>query len=325
MKELLETLCDKYLLNLGLFTDFYPLERDVLYPVCANVFCAADAVFDLGKFKDSMNLIKENPKMLSSFRSTVRPLIASLISLSGDPRGEMERYLQSYELLRKYFTNSEHLALLAILMVRITSAEKEEGYIMRGRQIYDRMKKEHRILTTKEDVAFAVMLAFSDKTDDELIEDMEACFRLLKHRADNNSIQTVSHVLAMASGTPEEKCEKFTELYNSMIKKGRKYGKHYELAMLAALSITRFSSAEILSDISDSEAFLTEHSSVGDLSEFGKSEPVSHAFLLLTIAYASDENAGSEAERNALLAARQATLYSVLVYSMMTVAPLVTE
>ena len=26
MKELLETLCDKYLLNLGLFTDFYPLE-----------------------------------------------------------------------------------------------------------------------------------------------------------------------------------------------------------------------------------------------------------------------------------------------------------
>ena len=50
------------------------------------------------------------------------------------------------------------------------------------------------------------MLAFSDKTDDELIEDMEACYRLLKHRADNNSIQTVSHVLAMVSGPPEEKC-----------------------------------------------------------------------------------------------------------------------
>lgn len=97
MKELLETLCDKYLLNLGLFTDLYPLERDILYPVCANVFCAADAEFDLGKFKNSMNIIKDNPKMLSSFRSTVRPLIASWLSVSDDPRGEMERYMTCYE------------------------------------------------------------------------------------------------------------------------------------------------------------------------------------------------------------------------------------
>ena len=323
MKELLETLCDKYLLNLGLFTDFYPLERDILYPVCANVFCASDAVFELEKFRESMELIKENPKMLSSFRSTVRPLIASWLSVSEDPRREMERYLECYDLLKKYFTNSEHLALLSVLLVRIAHAGNNEERIMRGRQIYDRMKKEHRILTTKEDVAFAVMLAFSEKSDDELIEDMEARFRLLKHKADNNSIQTVSHVLAMVSGKPEEKCAKFCELYESMIKKGRKYGKHYELAMLAALSITKFSSEEIQSDISDSEAFLAKHSSVGDLSEFGKSEPISHAFLLLTIAYASDENVSSEQERHALLAARQATLYSVLVYSMMTVAPLV--
>ena len=325
MKELLERLCDKYLLNLGLFTDFYPLERDILYPVCANVFCAADAEFDLGKFKDSMELIKGNPKMLSSLRSTMRPLIASLISVSDDPKGEMERYLNCYELLRKHFTDSEHLALLSVLLLRITPDDRAEQHIMRGRQIYDRMKKEHRILTTKEDVAFAVMLAFSDRSDDELIEDMEACYKLLKHRADNNSIQTVSHVLAMVSGTPEEKCAKFGELYDSMIKKGRKYGKHYELAMLAALSITRFSSAEILSDISDSEAFLAQHSTVGDLSEFGKSVTGSNAFLLPTTAYAGDECVGGEPERRALLAARQATLYSALVYSMMTVAPLVTE
>lgn len=323
MKELLETLCDKYLLNLGLFTDFYPLERDILYPVCANVYCASDAVFELDKFSNSMELIKENPKMLSSFRSTVRPLIASWLSVSGDPKSEMERYLECYDLLKKYFTNSEHLALLSVLLVRIAPTGNIEERIMRGRQIYDRMKKEHRILTTKEDVAFAVMLAYSEKSDDELIEDMEACFKLLKHSADNNSIQTVSHVLAMAHGTPEDKCAKFCELYDSMIKKGRKYGKLYELAMLAALSITKFSSEEILSDICDSETFLAEHKSVGDLSEFGRSEPISHAFLLLTIAYSSDENVGGEQERRTLLAARQATLYSVLVYSMMTVAPLI--
>ena len=325
MKELLETLCDKYLLNLGLFTDLYPLERDILYPVCANVFCAADAEFDLGKFKNSMNIIKDNPKMLSSFRSTVRPLIASWLSVSDDPKGEMERYMTCYEQLRKYFTNSEHLALLSILLARLLPEDRYEEHIKRGRQIYDRMKKEHRILTTKEDVAFAVMLAFSDKSDDELIADMEASYKLLKHSADNNSIQTVSHVLAMAKGAPEDKCAKFSELYGAMLKKGKKYGKHYELAMLAALSITGYDNTEIIGDISDVEAFLTQHKAVWDLSEFGSGEPVSHAFMLLTTAYASDENVIGAAERAALRAARQTALYSVMVYSMMTVAPVVPE
>ena len=77
MKELLKKLCDKYLLNLGLFTDFYPLERDILYPVCANVFCAADAVFDLGKFKDSMNLIKENLLQKISLKNPTTSILVS--------------------------------------------------------------------------------------------------------------------------------------------------------------------------------------------------------------------------------------------------------
>ena len=325
MKDLLEALCDKYLINLGLITDLYPLDREILYPVCANAFCAADKEFELDKFTDSLSLIKGSQQMLSSFRSTLRPLIASLMSVSEDPQAEMDRFLECYELLKKYFKNSEHLALLSPLLVRIASAEEAESYINRGRQLYDRMKKEHRILTTKEDIAFAVMLAFSEKSDDELIEDMEQSYRILKKCADNNSIQTVSHVLAMASGTPEEKCAKFSELYNSMHKKGRKYGKHYELAMLAALTIADFSSADIINDIIDVEAFLDKHKAFSDLSEFGKSEPVCHTFMLLTTAYAGDERIGDEAKKTALMAARQAALYSVMVYSMMTVAPVVPE
>ena len=323
MKKLLDALCDRYLINLGLITDLYPLEREILYPVCANVFCAADTEFELDKFTDSMSLIKSNPQMLSSFRSTLIPLIAALMSVSDDPRGEMEKYLGCYELLKKYFKNSEHLALLSPLLVRIVPEDKTEESIKRGRQLYDRMKKEHRILTTKEDIAFAVMLAFSDKSDDELIEDMEQSYRILKKSADNNSIQTVSHVLAMASGTPEEKCAKFSELYDNMLKKGRKYGKHYELAMLAALMIADFSSADIINDIMDVEAFLAKHKAFSDLSEFGSGEPVCHTFMLLTTAYAGDERICDGKKKTALMAARQAALYSVMVYSMMTVPPLV--
>lgn len=323
MKEILQRLCDKYLITLGLFTDLYPLERDILYPVCANVFCAADAGFELDKFTASMNMIKQNSKLLSSLRSTVRPLIASWLAVSDDPRGELEKYLDCYELLRKYFTNSEHLALLAVLLVRITPHDQAEERIKRGRHIYELMKKEHRILTTKEDVAFAVMLAFSDKTDSGLIEDMEASYRLLRHSADNNSIQTVSHVLAMSGGAPEEKCAKFGRLRDEMVQKGRKYGKHYELAMLAALAITDRSCEDIIRDVSDIEAFLGEYRTVNDLSGFGAEEKSIHAFMLLTTAYSGDGSSVPDENKRALLAARQAALYSVMVYSMMTVAPVV--
>lgn len=325
MKELLKKLCDKYLLNLGLFTDLCPLERDILYPVCASVFCAADAEFDLAKFKSSLALIKENPKMLSSFRSTVRPLIASLLSVSGDPRGEMNQYLECYEIMRKYFTNSEHLALLSMLFTKIVPVDKAEEYIKRGRQIYDRMKREHRILTTKENIAFAVMLAFSEKSDDALIEDMEASYQILKHSDAKNSMQSVSHVLAMSDEKPEDKCAKFKELYDNMLKKGKKYGKRYELAMLAAMSIADFDSGEIICDVSDVEAFLAQHKAVFDLSGFDGDEPVCHAFMLLTSAYAGNVNINDELKKRVLMAAGQAALYSFMVYSMMTVAPVVPE
>lgn len=325
MKELLKDLCDKYLLNLGLFTDLCPLERDILYPVCASIFCTADAEFDLGKFKESLSLIKENPRMLSSFRSTMRPLIASLLSVSDDPRGRIAQYLGCCDIMKKYFTNSERLALLAFLLIRFVSAEKMESYIRRGRQIYDRMKKEHRILTTNEDVTFAVMLAFSKKTDDQLIEDMEKSYKLLKHSAEKNIIQSVSHVLAVDDSSPEEKCGKFLELYGNLLKKGKKYGKHYELAMLAALSVADRDSSEIIGDLGDIDAFLAQHKAVFDLSGFGTDEPVCHSFMLLSAAYARAETDRGESAKTAVIAAGQAALYSFMMYSMMTVAPVVPD
>ena len=46
----------------------------------------------------------------------------------------------------------------------------------------------------------AVLLAFSLKDNDALIEDMEACYQKLKEIrfSDGNSVQTASHVLALA-------------------------------------------------------------------------------------------------------------------------------
>ena len=57
----------------------------------------------------------------------------------------------------------------------ITEGEADR-IVSRGRVLYKRMRAEHPFLTSSEDSVFAVLMAFSDKSDDELVADMEACY-----------------------------------------------------------------------------------------------------------------------------------------------------
>lgn len=44
-----------------------------------------------------------------------------------------------------------------------------------ARNIYNKMKKDHPFLTSGEDAVFAVLMAVSEKSDEILMEEMEAC------------------------------------------------------------------------------------------------------------------------------------------------------
>ena len=264
MKASLQSLCDRFLINRDLVKSEFRMESGYLYPVCANLFCAAGVDADRQRLVYAKQLIKDQTGLFSNFRGTVRPALACMLALSEDPDKKMADMLRQYQHLKQYFWGSEYLALAAYLLADMTGDKEAVDYAARGKDIYDRMKKEHPFLTAQEDSVFAVLMAFSDKTDDALVRDMEACYRLVKQRFHSaNAVQSVSHVLALADGQPEEKAGRLMDLFDAIRAAGAKYGKEYQLATLAALAILPVDVPATAADIMDVDEWLSRQKGYG--------------------------------------------------------------
>ena len=264
MKENLLALCESFIANRDTVKRVYKLESDYVYPCCANIFTSRGLEAEEEKLLECKRIIKSQAGVFSNFRGSIEAPLASFMALESDPEGKMALAQEYYGLLKQYFWGSEYLTLIAVLLTDLADRQTVDEKIARGREIYQRMKKEHPFLTSSEDSVFAVMLAFSEKDNDALIEEMEACYRLLKEKfMSSNSMQTVSHVLAMAEGTPEDKTDRLIRLYDDIRNAGGKYGKYHELATLAALSLQAGDLDETTRDMLDADEFLSQQKGYG--------------------------------------------------------------
>ena len=97
-----------------------------------------------------------------------------------------------FRLLKRKFRSSEYLVLASFLAADLADRNLTEETAARGKEIFRLMNRQHRILTNKTDSVSAVLMAFSGKTDNELIDDMEACYKVLKTRFSGSAAQPAS-------------------------------------------------------------------------------------------------------------------------------------
>lgn len=282
MRESLQTICRRFLANRQLIRQVMKAESGYIYPVCANVFCAAGRDASAEQLLACKKLLKEKTGVFSNFRGNLRAPVVCMLAAGTHPEVRMDRALENYKMLRGRFRASQYLALAAFLLTDLGAAGSHPEAIDRSRVIYNLMKARHPLLTASEDSVFAVFLAFSEKSDDELIEDMEECFgRLKKAFPTSNCLQSVSHVLCMGPGRPEEKVARLTLLYNAIGRKGGKYGKYYELSTLAALSLLRGEIEAVAADVMEVDSFLAGQKGYGGLGLDRKTR-LMHAVMLVT-------------------------------------------
>ena len=282
MKASLQSLCDLFIENRDTLKSAFKWESSYMYPVCANLFCAKGERVDENRLLSSRDIIKAQTGLFSNFRGIVRFPIACMLSLGENPEERFSRAADYYALLKQRFMGSEYLALTAFLLTDMENGFDVQEAISRGRSIYEKMKKEHPFLTSSEDSVFAVLMAAKDQTDEALIQDMEACYQQIKARFhDSNCVQTMSHVLTMAQGDPAEKVQRAFSLYDEILRLGGKYGRHYELATLAALSVTGADVKETAMDILDVDAFLKNQKGYGFFGVDGKTRMM-HAAMLVS-------------------------------------------
>ena len=292
MRDSLQRLCEDFVANRNVLKSKFKWENSYLYPVCASIFCARGAHADADKLQEAKRLLKDSTGVFSNFRGNLTLPVCSMLAAKSAPERRMENSMENYKILRNQFAPSSYLALAAFFLADMgVSGSRAQEAAERGKRIYKRMKQEHRLLTSAEDSVFAVLMSFAEQSDDALIQDMEACYTLVKQRfSGGNAAQSVSHVLALSPGTSEQKTQKFIQLYEAVRAAGGTYGKHYQLSTLAAVSVMDADVNEIVQDMLDVDAFLSNQKGYGFFSMDRKTRMM-HAAMLVSNDYCARDAA----------------------------------
>ena len=318
MNKTPQELVDRFIETRDAVRAAFRMENEYIYPVCAQIFLAADKPVEIEQLERCKALVKSSTSVFSSFRGNVKLPLLCMLAAGDDPEERWDRTRRYYALLKESFYGSEYLALGAMLLSDAVQEEDVPALAARGKGLYQRMKKEHPFLTGQEDSVFALLLAESQRTDDELIDDMETCYRLLDERfPKGDGLQSASHVLALSPKTPEEKVRRMIALFDGIQNAGGKYGKDRQLPILAALSLGTASEEELVRGIMDLDGLLAQQKGYKGVFGLDRRTRMMHAAMLLSLPDRQMEvvNAAAQQATLAMIAAQQALLCAVVASS----------
>lgn len=291
MRTSLSRLCTDFIEDRDIIRSVFFWDTPTLYPVCAAVFTGSGTRADADRLKRCRDLLKEKTGLFSNFRSTVHPVMLCMMATDDDPEQRLDRSLQVYDALKEHFWTSTYLPVASMMAASSVPPEQYAELAARTRRLYERMKQDHPFLTSSEDSVFAAMLALSDKSDDALLEEAERCYQLLKPKFfSGNAVQSLSHVLALADGRAEEKCDAVLSLFEALKARGRKYGTDYELATLGVLATLPVPQESMVEDILEVDEFLSRQKGYGLLG-ISKPQRLMQAGMLVTTDLARSSDA----------------------------------
>ena len=316
MDEKVTALCECFITNREIIKKVFKGESLLIYPVAANALVSHGVTADEEKLKECRKLIKKNSGALSYLKGQVMMPFAANLSMKEDPKAHFDKVLKIYNVAKKKFNRSEYSALLAILLADLIHEDSCEAVLTRGKELYDQIKMAHPFLTNEQDSVLAGLLALSEKSNTELIDDMEKCFDLLKIKfSHKSSIQSISHVLALTEGSAREKVEHLNDLYDSLREAGKKFGVYTELSTLAAVSILDNETERVRDRIIGIDDFLSKQKGYGLLG-LDKKARLMHATMLTTDLYDSAQIAQTTASASAIaMAAAQSLAVCVIITS----------
>lgn len=317
MRTTLEQLCNYFISNRDAIKSVCKWENDLIVAACSATFMNKGVVCEEKKLDACKKLLKAETGVFSNFRGNVELPMISFLAAAEQPEEKLRKTKLFYEILKTQFSGSEYLVLAASLMADMVPEEQAEQLAARAKNIYKKMKQDHPFLTSSEDSVYAVLMAVSEKSDEVLMEEMEVCYKKLKESfSSSNEVQALAHVLAIADGGAEEKCDKVVALYNALKEAGVKYGKYHELVALASLAMLPVAKETLVEDMKAVDEFLAEQKGYG-IFGIDKKTRMMHAAMIVACDYEKSDNAEVAALVGtlAMVAAQQAALCAVMISS----------
>ena len=294
MRTSLNALCISFIENRDVIKETFFWDSSYIYPVSAAVFVDKRRTADRERLERCRDILKENTGFFSNFRNYIKLPMISMMAVSSDPEEKLKKALTVYEDLKQHFFSSSYLPLASMTISDFVEPPQYEAVARRTRRIYDMMKQAHPFLTSGEDSVFAALLDLSNKSDEQIVQDTEQCYDILKPQFfSGNAVQSLSHVLALCEGSAELKCGRAMELFYKLKDQGYKYGTGYELATLGVLAMLPADLDTIADDIVQVAEYLAGQRGYGILG-MTKRQRLMHAGMIVTSDYL-DQNASMQA------------------------------
>ncbi|MEO4052538.1 DUF4003 family protein [Solibacillus sp. CAU 1738] len=167
----------------------------------ASFYTSRQEEVDVRAFQEVIDAIKEEAHWLSAPRtnSLLQYTYAMHFSKEEDKKAAIREVLQNHKVLRaEKFPNTTYTYIAALFF----TAQNTEQQAKNARALYAEMRKQHKFLTSYDDVPVAVMLA-SDGESDALVRaiTMRRYYDELREAkfSQGNQLQTLSQILTIPS------------------------------------------------------------------------------------------------------------------------------
>ena len=291
MEEKALKLCEGFIENREVIKKVFRGESVFIYPVAANAITAHGEKVNEEKLRECKKLVKKNSGTFSYLKGVVMLPFAANLSLKEDPKAHLDKVVKFYGVTKKQFKRSDYSALLAVMLADLIDDSKIDEVVSRGKEIFTVTRQKHPFITNDPESILSGLLALSEKSNTELIDDMEKCYDLLKIKfSHKSSIHTTAHVLSLTEGSAREKVSHLIDLYDSLKAAGKKFGVYTQLSTLAAVSILDDDTDRLRDTIIEIDEFLSKQKGYGLLG-IDKKTRLMHAAMLTTDLYGTAQNA----------------------------------
>ncbi len=268
MDRQIESKCLSLAENYRILAEGSKMEYPEMVLACAGIWQAADREPDMDKIRECRKLLKSRAGVFSNFRGSDELLVLSKMALAEDPALYFENLEAEYQRIKTFFSG-EQTVLAAMILAEQGGGEAQAE---KTKQIYKEMKEAHPWLTSENDLPFAALMAVSGREAAAVYAEAEEIYSLLRDRlrADKNTLQMLSHILAIRGGRPEDKCEKLCALAEGLKAAGHALGTGSRLAILGILADCGLPTDTLVGQIGEADELLKQHKPFRGIFGLGK-------------------------------------------------------
>ena len=224
MEELVKAKLDRLIDLFQQVSMQYKWEQSLTNHFTALTYTLNKKDFDKEKVQKVRNHMKETTGIFSYYRGTSKIILSALLACQYEnPEQKFDKMLDYDKKMKEAgFKNSMYLPIANYALLTTCEEEWIDTRINKAIEIYKEMRNNHPWLTSGDDYPLAILLADSEMSVNNIIENMEECYKLLNENGfgKNNGLQFLSHILGFRKEENTTKVLRCKEIFDRL--KGNK-------------------------------------------------------------------------------------------------------